>query len=657
MERYETYLGLLGASEQGALALAGWSGIGLVLLLGVGLWLPLGLSSVRAWAVRDGEGESAGAPMDWSRVLPVGLASGLALAVGAWTLSLFLFGNFLLGDAILCLAALSSAVLAWAGRTRLPGVLGQAGVFVCVSLFALGLGLWHHAATDMPVEQGGARLVFSDLQRDVGAHITMAGLVRDGGLPMQNLWGSGEHEYWMLSHTGHLVLISGLSELLGIGLYRASSVLWISAMLLTVWAALGLLAGARIPAVFRFILAGATLVWGAAAFPEFHRIYDPMREASAGGFELDSPGYWVAARAFWNLPQALSIALTFCSLLLLQAFAALRQTRPGLPWLLVVGTCLAVVGGWTKPSIIIFYGPALLLWLALNRAEAREYVSVGIPLLIGGFVYALPAAFFDLPEGSSWSFLPGWEQWSRVGGFILAASPGLAILALSPLAKMAKSWSQPAEYRVLDLALLAAGGSVLFALIFSEDVFVGDRVFQPNIWWGMSACFVLLVPMLGRQGFGMLGDPGWRSLAAGVGLALGLLHAFNGFCLAIVYPALNLRGHLASDAEVLAGAREQTSPGTRFALDPSLQDYDLVGYLARPTLMRARAASPAQRRDFDAWQAFVQGSQASRRPFLGSLDAIVLRRDRPSVAQALSSRNWARASLDARHDLWLAPTR
>jgi hypothetical protein len=657
MERYETYLGLLGASEQGVLALAGWSGVGLVLILAFGLWVPLGLGPVRAWAVRDGGGEGAAAPMDWARVLPVGLASGLALAVGAWTFSLFLFGDFLLGNAILCLAGLSSAGLAWAGRARLPGVLGQAGVFVCVSLFALGLGLWHHAATDMSVDQGAARLVFSDLQRDVGAHITMAGLVRDGGLPMQNLWGSEEHEYWILSHTGHLALISGLSELLEISLYRASSVLWINAMLLTVWAALGLLAGARIPAAFRFILVGATLVWGAAAFPDFHRIYDPMREASAGGFELDAPGYWVAARAFWNLPQALSIALTFGALLLLQAFAAVRQARPGFPWLLVVGTCLAVAGGWTKPSIIVFYGPALLLWLALNRAGTREYLSVGIPLLIGGFVYSIPAVFFDLPEGSNWSSLPGLDQWSRVGGFIVAAGAGLAILALYPLVNMAKSWSQPAEYRVLDLALLAAGGSVLFSLLFSEDAFVGDRVFQPNIWWGMSACFVLGVPLLGRKGFGMLGDSGWRSLAAGVGLALGLLHVFNGFCLAIVYPALNLRGHLASDAEVLAGAREQTLPGMRFALDPTLQEYDLLGYLARPTLMKARTASAAQSQDFDAWQAFVQGPRASRMPFLGSLDAIVLRRDRRSVARALLSRNWVGASLDGRYDLWLAPAR
>ena len=657
MDRYETYLGLLGASEQGVLALAGWWGLALILLLMVGLWLPLGLSPVRAWVVRDAEGESAEGPMDWSRVLPVALASGLALAVSAWTLSLFLFGGFLLGDATLCLAGLSSIGLAWVRRKQLPGVLGQAGVFVCVSVFALGLGLWHHAATDMPVEQGAARLVFSDLQRDVGAHITMAALVRDGGLPMQNLWGSGEYEYWMLSHTGHLVLISGLSELLGISLYRASSVLWINAMLLTVWAALGLLAGGRIPAAFRFILAGATLVWGAAAFPEFHRIYDPMREASAGGFELDAPGYWVAARAFWNLPQALSIALTFCALLLLQGFAAVRQARPGYPWLLVAATCMAVVGGWTKPSLIVFYGPALLLWLALNRAGTREYASVGIPLVIGGLVYSISTVFFDLPAGSNWSFFPGWEQWSKVGGFILAAGAGLALLALGPLEKLAKSWNRPAEYRVLDLALLAAGGSVLFSLLFSEDAFVGDRVFQPNIWWGMSASFVLLVPLLGRQGFGMLGDPGWRSLTAGVGLALGLLQAFNGLCLAIVYPALNLRGHLVSDAEVLADAREQTPAGTRFALDPSLQDYDLLGYLARPSLMKARTASVAQSENFDAWQAFVQGGGASRIPFLGSLDAIVLRRDRRSVARALLSRNWVGASLDGRYDLWLAPAR
>ncbi|HIL80448.1 MAG TPA: hypothetical protein EYG54_04190, partial [Myxococcales bacterium] len=484
MELYETYLELLRGGGAAVLGLTFQTGSGLFALGLIGLWLPLVLMGGSSSAGPDGQTLNGGFRRDWVLVLPIATAAGLVTAVTVWTLSLFALGSFSLGNWILYAACLVGAGLAWRGRRELTRNFDNPLVWLCASLLALGLGVWQHAATELLVVQDVPRLVFSDLQRDLAAHVNMAGLVRDGGLPMQSLWGSEDQEFWWLSHTGHIVLIAGFSQWLGVSLYQASSILWITATILIAWAALALFAGTRIPGVARVLLVLGTLVWGAFTFPEVHRLYDPLREHIAGGFELDAPGYWVAGRGFWNLPQTLSIALTLCGLLLFEAFAAARRSRETGWGLLVIATVFLIGGGWSKPSLIIFYGPALILWLALNRAGMREYSCVLLPLAGGTFVYAIPALFFTLPEAPLWHLAFNGEQWTTVFGFAQMASPSLVILSAGALLRMLEQSGRPEDFRVLDLALLAGGGSLLFALFFSEDQFVGFKVFQPNIWWG-----------------------------------------------------------------------------------------------------------------------------------------------------------------------------
>jgi hypothetical protein len=672
MELYETYLELLGSGGAAALGLMFRTGGGLFALGLIGLWLPLVLMRDRRGLGPDGRSPNPGFRRDWVLALPIAAGGGLVTAVTVWTLSLFALGNFSLGNQILYAACFVGAALAWKGRGELARDFDHPVVWLCVSVLALGLGLWQHAATELPVVHDVPRLVFSDLQRDLGVHVNMAGLVRDGGLPMQSLWGSADSEFWWLSHTGHLVLIAGFSQWLGVSLYQASSILWIAATILIAWAALALFAGTRIPGVARVLLVLGTLVWGAFAFPELHRLYDPLRELATGGFELDAPGYWVAGRGFWNLPQTLSIALTLCGLLVFEAFAAARRSSE-MGWgLLVIASAFLVGGGWSKPSLIIFYGPALVLWLALNRSGIREYSCVLLPLAGGALVYAVPALFFTLPDAPVWRLAPNAEQWTTVFGFALMASPSLVILSAGALLRMLKQPGRPEDFRVLDLALLAGGGSLLFALFFSEDQFVGFKVFQPNIWWGMSACIVLLVPILGREAFAELGATGWRRVAAFSGLGMGLVHVFNGLCLAIAYPTLNLRGHSVSDVEVLTAARGKTASGTRFAIDPLLEDYDLVSYLSRPVIMpvitpaimpvgapldssaakASRLALAAERRDLEVWRTFLEGRARAPEALPARFDALIVHRDRRHAAGMLLSRGWRRETLAEDFELW-----
>ncbi|MDG2334416.1 MAG: hypothetical protein P8Q97_09360 [Myxococcota bacterium] len=629
-----------------------WSGVGLAVLVLAGLWLPLYLPGGGSRLQEASDEWKSPWRIQASRLLALSLAAGLATAVAAWTLSLYITGGLMGGNLILLAASLLGVARAWIKRAAISVIFEKPTVWWLVSFFALSLAVWQHVATELPIFHDVPRLVFSDLHRDLGAHVQMAGLVRDGGLPMQSFWGASDNEYWALSHTGHLVLIAGFSELLGVSLYQSATLLWVDATLLIAWGALALMVGSGIPGILRFGVVVATLVWGAFSFPELHRLYDPLRETQGGGFELDAPGFWVAGRGFWNLPQTLSVAITLAGVLVLEGFGHARR-RPASGYAVLAATSfLWVAAGLTKPSLVIFFGPAILIWLALNRARAAEFAWVLGILSLGFVMYALPSFLHTLPAAPEWTFFPNAEQASIVGGYLLMAGPALLLLSLAPLLGLVQEAGRAAQFRVLDLALLAAGGSLIFALVFREDQFVGFGVFQPNLWWGISGCAVLLVPLLGRAAWADLWRSGWRRSLAGVGLVMAVLQTFNGLCLALAYPTLNLRGHSVSDAVVLSDGRSKTPAGTRYAVDPMLEDYDLLGYLSRPTIMPSVMGPDSERRLALAWATFAESGRGMPHLFSSRIDAVILHRDRPEASAALRREGWQSESLGDEFELW-----
>ncbi len=641
MELYPTFLEVLRSGAGAVAGLCLWTGLGLLQLLLIGLWLPLSLT----------RHQDASQPCDWTGDLPVALAGGIATAASFWTFSLFAAGSLHAGSLALVAISAFGVGLVWRRRRGLRFAGSHPVAWIAASVFAFGMGLWHHAVTELPVMREIPLLYFSDLHLDVPVHVNMAGLVRDGGLPLHSSWGSSEYAYAPLPHTGHAVLIAGTSAILGISLYQAATVLWIEATLLIAWAAFALFAGTRVPAGVRLVGVVGTLVWGAFAWPEVYLLYDPLRGSADGASRLDLMGTWIAARGFWNLPQVLSIALTLAGLLLLERFGTLRRARaPGLPTL-AAATALIAVSAWTKPSLVLLFGPAFLIWLAANRARAREWLCVLLIASGGALVYALPALLVRLPPGPGWSVHVDAEQWRQVAGFLLMATPSLLMLAVSPLLRLLGAGWRDREWRTLDLALLAAGGSLLFALLFREDQFVGYRYFQPNLWWGLSACSVLLVPLLGREAVAAIALDGWRRALAGIGLSIALLQIFNGLCLAAAYPLLGLRSLPASRAETLAAARARTEPGTRFAIDPLLQPLELLPYLSRPVLMLTSFTSEEDRAAHLAWRALcLQGRPDET--LLERLDAVVTHVGRRGAGAFLESRGWRAESLHADYELW-----
>ena len=178
MELYETYLGLLQGGGAALLISALWAGVGLLLLFLVGLWFPFCLAGGSSRFEAGVGPTSVGSPLNWVRLLPLALAGGLATATTAWTLSLFAFDGFALGNFIVYGACLLGAGLAWKRRDEMTGGITHPQAWLFASLFALALGLWHHAATELPILHDVPRLVFSDLHRDLGAHLkTLKGTI------------------------------------------------------------------------------------------------------------------------------------------------------------------------------------------------------------------------------------------------------------------------------------------------------------------------------------------------------------------------------------------------------------------------------------------------------------------------------------------------
>ena len=602
-----------------------------------GLWLPLAVSPA---ASRDSSWLAAAA-----------LASGLAMAALCWTLSFLAMGSPVAGHVALAGFAAAGAVRAWRGRSGWAGSFSSRWIWVASTLFALALSLWHHGATELP-SSGDPRLsFFNDQQRDLSIHVMMAGLVAEAGLPMQNLLGAADVEYASLRHTGHLALIAGLASALSCSLYESAVALWTLANVLTAWAALALLSGRVVPGWLRVGVVFATLCWGAAAVPSAARLLEPTQPGDDGTLELAAMGFWVAARGFSNITQQLSIALTLGGLLFVDLFAVAKREGGRAGPLLAAALLLWIVGAWTKPSLIIFYIPALFLWLGLNAAAARDYACVLAAIAAGVFVYILPAWVAPLAEGSGWSASFDVEQAEQVGRFLLLATPGLWFLAVSPLVALARRLGRVRQasgeesWSLLELCLIAAGGSLVFSLVFREDSFVGYRYFQPNLWWGMSGCIVLLVPLLGRRAMVEWDVGGWRRALAGTGLTIAALHTLNGASLAVVVPALNVRGHEAARADVLEQARAETSPGTRFALDPTLQDLDLVSYLSRPALVSVAGMRPVDTKALQAWLQFCVRGEALQPALLDRFDAVVIDSRRSHVAATLGAQRWKRTPL------------
>ncbi len=637
----------------------------------VGTWLPLLM--VRrsgAGADRESPGTPPDAPLEallgsglnLSEMFAVAVGGGLMLSVTLGTASAYLFKQVgpgvVLSVVVGVLTTLLLAARLRGNRVRLgTGVWTLAGI----TTIPLCLGLWQHVFMAFPHDlPGGRMIVFADMHRDSGFHVYMSSILRDTGLPLVDLHGSPAHEFAPVTHTGHAVLMGMLAAVLRTSLYGASTALWIVSMVLMAWSAAVLLLRAGVPKAFVWLGSLTLLVIGPVTTPPIALLTQPdlaIRQSPL-----------VSARMYWNLPQALSIAMVAVGLVCFDWYCrAQAGSRERLKAIIVTAAAIAA-SGWVKPSLFVFYGPALVITLLVHRASLREIAMAVLTMAGGVVVYLLPAMLVTVPGQPSWSVHPSFEQTQAVIEFILLGSGPALLLALAPLRQLAGSVVRKSNPKPLTLAVVAMGGSLLFALLFREDRFaalVDFPVLQPNIWWGPSACVVLLFPLLLRsvvQRIIAVGKADWFVIS---GFILASLQVVSGLLYAIAYPAIVGRVHPQLDVDILVAAREKTAPRTRLLLDPMLLHEqvgftDLAGILARPCLFATNYMSDGDRQNLESWdKLFHETDETDETQGAGwaDYDGAILAEGSGSEAarQAVSDLSWTSEGLTHGFQLWRRP--
>ena len=637
MEIYFIYIELLAKSPGVIATIIGSTVIGIIATWFSGIW-------VAALLVKEKFLLSNQFSNNWQWLHPVIFASGLGSLLTVWTVTLYFHIELSWGALILVFPALLGGVLFWRSNLNI----NRSGwlAISLISLITFLMGLWQHALTDLPMEEGLEYLVYSDLHQDLTFHVALASIIEGSGLPLINVQPSPTYEFSGLAHTGHITLIAGFSNLLGISKYMASTVVWLISMLLTAWGVLALLTKqANLGIPYKLLIVVATLVWGSSILPDPRWLLNPGQAVSHA-----NPGLWIASRSYWNISQALSIGLTLGGLLLLDLYCEFRKKNEIHLFVLGLSVGLIVLGGFTKPSLVIFYGPALIIWLFLSGARALEYLVALIVLAAGFLIYFLPAFLNVIPSMPSWSLASDQQQWLGVAKFLWQASLSLAIVTFVIVSKSISTGWRDRQWQLIDLGVIAFGGSVLFAILFRENQFVGFWVLQPNIWWGLSACIVLLVPLVGREVSGLMQSNGWRRRVVILGLVIAMVQVINGLSVALAYPILTTRKHVKNLAVTLKTAQQLTDVSTRFAIDPSLFRLDLYPYLSRPTLYFYSFASHDSKSAYLAWINFCSTGKGN--PPLERLDAVVLHRNREHANLYFSKLGWQSTRLDETYMLW-----
>ncbi len=650
MSPYDNFLWMITGHPDGVFAAVGWAMATLGGLLLIGGWLPLLVS----WSQTSVTDPNRSASDDSSvlnvvSLLALTLGGGVILLVTIGTLSAYFLKDVFPGVLLSGLVGLVSTtrlLMNLRGRSLRMGT--SRGVFAVVTVFAIAMTLWHHTVSEFEYSTpAGPALAFTDLNGDTSFHVYLAVMVREAGLPLRDMYGSPFRDYCPVTHIGHGVLIAGLASVWRISEYHASASLWVSASLLLCWSSVALMTRSRVSGKFVLAAGVIPLVFGPLMLPSIMPLFDPDAALVIG------PG--ISNRMYWNLPQALSTALAAVGLVLFDEYCKRGTNGSGRLTMIGLVTMAIVASGWVKPSLFIFYAPGLLVSLFLQRSRLSDLaMTVGI-LVVGVIVYLLPAWLVTLPKVPSWSFYPNPEQTSEVAKFVGFGCGGVLLLALSPIKRLFRELVHPQEPRVLTLPLVAMGGSILFALLFREERFVGFMSFQPNIWWGPSACVLLLIPLLIRYAVSERQIEGWASVVSIAASLLMVLHVLNGLMFALASPAINLRVFPSFFAEAMIAAREQTSPDTRFLLEPRMCYVDLAGFLRRPTLYSTNYMFPEDAQVFDEWNQMFEKSDGSAGTGWTQYDAAIVAESSIRAHKALQSQGWQSQPLNSGFQLWKAP--
>lgn len=573
-------------------------------------------------------------------------ATGASIAMFCWTLSLYIFKSTLPGSILFAVIAIASCARYRMMPTgSLPGRMP-----VLAILIATSIATWHTGAQWLPYRDG---IAVSDRFGDYGLHVSYATIVSANGLPLKNTNGLVKPEFEGAAHTGLLVLLAGVVDLVESNFPLATHILVVIAYVLTAVSAYALIEELASNPFIRFCASLSPFLWTSISVIPIaisQRNYGPLLDPVSC---LQS----AVGNQFHNCTQLWCVSLTFAGLVCLKlAFSASRSDS-----FLTLATTLFVTAGLVKPSLVILVIPALLIVLFMTGYSSRSgWCGVSAALLIGGVTYYMPLAFQHDSVPSTWQFDPSIAVLASLVFPLTGIAVGAAIVFCVRFDALLRDRSILREPKWSDVALISAFGGFLFAVLFHES---GIRATHGNQFWGFWGTITLLAPHVvvfvleadeRRQRFG---HGIHNSLLRRVAATIVLLHIVSGVSYVVTYPVWGLRLRSIAQANALFEANRLTSADDRFLIDPLMIPHplssDMLPFLGRPVLQYHEHIDAEVDRQLYDWKSLVNGNVPDDTEFVSSRNFIIINQRRVELQSWLRAEGWHRnVILNKEYELW-----
>ncbi len=618
-----------------------WTGAAFLALAGV-LFLA-------GYAVVAGIGPAPAedAALDGARRLTISTGVGLGLAMLLWTLSGYLTQGLAYGSVAILGAAALGAFRCRAYPPRIGGFFRSKSVLL-LSTIALVSGLYLYGINEITLKD---QTLFT-FRMDWWAHLSIAGLVGESGLPLVSSHGSPDVPFQNATHLGYQVLIAGIANLTRLPLFQVARIVLILCYWMIPIAAWCLVRrldlgkkGAVIAALSGLLWCGLSLPYAVATL-DWMAIIDPYTHAQ---FKMNSP----SGSMYHNGTQLVSVAFTVIAMVVMDT---LQRPRRLATWVLTAA--LLMVASLTKPSVFVAFVPALLMGILLLRRPRTAMWMVPAVIAVGAFVYLLPSILHEVPGALSLRFdLSNIANPLQLPQLLNMMGVGLAPLVYW-LAVRSKAVVRSRKVEWYDVATLALLGGLAFALFFSEP----KRPGHGNQNWAALGAAVVAAPYLVAlliTGYRRLPAQGaWGRPLRVLMVLLLLMQALHAVIYLIAYPHLYPGTADPRKIEIVKRAKAATAPGDRVLIDPTLEDRLLIPYLNRPYLHDYAVFPLAVRREDHQWRAILDGrSKRFIDPMLRSRDAVVIGPKTRFLIKYLKKMKWEKRNIDSsdRFALWHAP--
>lgn len=429
----------------------------------------------------------------------IACALGMCMALIAWLLSAYIYGNVFLGSLALVSTTLAGGFKFYSDRNNFYQNTNSKYLIILATVGAVIFGyvignIFHNQ-----------EYIFSHRYLDWFSHLDRAGYVRENGLPLPG----------HLTHVGLFVLLAGISDFLAVNIYQASIILSLICFVILPLTSWHLLSEFSLPIWLRSVASIAPLLWGGLNLP-----LDLWNGDLAAMMDPYPRRIMPSGTLYHNLTQLVSVSLIAVFIQMYKQSCILKCQ-----WFFLV-TCLVLFSsGLVKPSGVIIFAPALLITLTLHAERKINFGMFFLSALFFYFLYFLPQFIVDdLPSREQlWLVAPDRLLDAQIVHtiFLLVGVSSIPLTMILGTIFSRVIFEEDSWHHLAAIATL--GGLIFYALFISQGI--GSK----ENGWSVKASLIIFSPLTIAYVYSFHNHVIKISLLVLTGLHLtsGLLYAIN----------------------------------------------------------------------------------------------------------------------------------